>query len=163
MVARQRGTRRGVGRLPHNSATCHIVQLLGDTKYSSMARISRIFSTLPIFIASILLFFCAQPSLAIKFELNAYRYPPAKCIWNAAHPGALVIVTANVGPGDNQRVDIEIVDAGAEKNVYLSKKSIKGESRFAITAHSEGDVGVCFRNYLEPGMVSDICDISVVG
>lgn len=116
-----------------------------------MAHLSRLFSTLPVFILSTLLLFYAQPTQAIKFELPAYRYPPAKCIWNAAHPGALVIVTANVGPGESQRVDIEIVDAGAEKNVYLSKKAIKGESRFAVTAHSEGDVGVCFRNYLEPG------------
>ncbi len=146
--------RRGNGRLIHNSATRHcLLQLLGDIKPCSMARISRRFPTIPVFLLSTLLLFYVQPSLAIKFELSAYRYPPAKCIWNAAHPGALVIVTANVGHGDNHRVDIEIVDAGAEKNVYLSKKAIKGESRFAVTAHSEGDVGVCFRNYLEPGSI----------
>ncbi|KAI0338017.1 hypothetical protein BDW22DRAFT_1338640 [Trametopsis cervina] len=93
-----------------------------------------------------------SPVYAIKFELQAYRYPPTKCIWNAAHMGALVIVTANVGPGDGQRVDIEIVDSGEAKNVYLSKRGISGESRFAITAHSEdGDVGVCFKNYLDGG------------
>ena len=99
-----------------------------------------------------LLLLCLAPVQAIKFELQAYRYPPAKCIWNAAHQGALVIVTANVGPGDGQRVDIEIVDSGPEKNVYLSKRGINGEARFAVTAHSEeGDVGVCFKNYLDVG------------
>ena len=99
-----------------------------------------------------LLLLCATPVYAIKFEIQAYRYPPAKCIWNAAHSGALVIVTANVGPGEGQRMDIEIVDSGPEKNVYLSKRGISGESRFAITAHSEeGDVGVCFKNYLDIG------------
>lgn len=107
---------------------------------------------IPICIIAAFLLFCAQHTEAIKFELPAYRYPPAKCVWNAAHPGALVIVTANVGPGENQRVDIEIVDSGAEKNTYLNKKAIKGESRFAVTAHSEGDVGVCFRNYLDSGL-----------
>ncbi|KAL4246460.1 EMP24/GP25L family protein [Abortiporus biennis] len=114
-------------------------------------------STLPIFLFSLTLCVLnlSQPVSAIKFEIPAYRYPPAKCIWNAAHPGALVIVTANVGPGDNQRVDVEIVDSGPEKNTYLSKRGIKGESRFAITAHSEGDVGVCFKNYLENGATGE--------
>lgn len=104
----------------------------------------------PLALAALLLL-CA-PAHAIKFELQAHRYPPAKCIWNAAHAGALVIVTANVGPGDGQRVDLEIVDSGPAKNVYLSKRAISGESRFAVTAHSEeGDVGVCFKNYLDVG------------
>jgi p24 family protein delta-1 len=48
-------------------------------------------------------------------------------------------------------VDIEIVDSSAEKRVYLSKRNIKGETRLAITTHAEGDVGVCFRNHLDPG------------
>ncbi|GBE83962.1 Endoplasmic reticulum vesicle protein [Sparassis crispa] len=98
-----------------------------------------------------LLLLC-QPVHAIKFTLDAHRYPPAKCVWNAAHPGALVIVTANIGPGEYQRIDIEILDSGPQRNVYLSKKAVSGEKRFAITAHSEEDVGVCFRNYLDPGV-----------
>lgn len=65
------------------------------------------------------------------------------------HPNQLVIVTANVGPGANQRVDIEIVDSSSQKNVYLSKRGINSETRLAVTAHAEGDVGVCFRNYLD--------------
>ena len=89
------------------------------------------------------------PTFAIKFTLPAQRYPPAKCIWNTAHEGALVIVTANVGPGPNQRVDVEVVDSSPKRNVYLSKKGVKSESRLAITAHSEGEIGVCFKNYLE--------------
>ncbi|TCD64094.1 vesicle coat component [Steccherinum ochraceum] len=108
-----------------------------------------------VFILAVSLILLACPTNAIKFEIPAYRYPPAKCIWNAAHPGALIIVTANVGPGENQRVDIEIVDSGADKNTYLHKKGIKGESRFAVTAHSEGDVGVCFRNYLDANTPSN--------
>ena len=84
-----------------------------------MAHIPRLFSTLPVFIFSTLLLFYAQPTQAIKFELPAYRYPPAKCIWNAAHPGALVIVTANVGPGESQRVDIEIVEESNKPSRHL--------------------------------------------
>ncbi|KAJ3556960.1 hypothetical protein NM688_g1733 [Phlebia brevispora] len=100
-----------------------------------------------IFVATLLLI---APANAIKFEIQAYRYPPAKCIWNTARKGELVIVTANVGPGEGQRLDVEIVDSGPEKNVYLNKRGIVGEARFAITAHNdEGDVGVCFRNYLD--------------
>jgi len=95
------------------------------------------------------------PSIhAIKFALQSYRYPPTKCIWNTAHTNSLVIVTANVGPGEKQRVDVEIVDS-AQKNIYLSKRGIKGETRLAITTHSEGEVGVCFKNYLEPDVPSE--------
>ncbi|KAF9010100.1 emp24/gp25L/p24 family/GOLD-domain-containing protein [Cyathus striatus] len=99
--------------------------------------------------------FLALPTYAIKFSLPAYRYPPAKCVWNAAHPNALVIVTANVGPGSNQRVDVEIVDSSSKRNVYLSKKGIKGESRLAVTTHSEGEVGVCLRNWVEGDVTHD--------
>ncbi|KXN91568.1 Endoplasmic reticulum vesicle protein 25 [Leucoagaricus sp. SymC.cos] len=96
-----------------------------------------------------------QPTLGIKFSLQASRYPPVKCIWNAAHPNTLVIVTANVGPNENQRMDIEIVDSSPQKNVYLSKKGIKGETRLAVTTHGEGEVGVCLRNYIEGDLPYD--------
>lgn len=91
----------------------------------------------------------STPTSAIKFVLPAQRYPPPKCIWNTAHDNSLVVVTANVSPGEFQRVDIEIVDSSPKRNVYLSKKGIKSESRLAFTTHSEGEVGVCFKNYLE--------------
>ena len=64
---------------------------------------------------------------------------------------ALVIVTANVAPGLNQRVDIEIIDSSPQKNVYLHKKNINGETRLAVTAHADGEVGVCFKNHLDHG------------
>ncbi len=111
------------------------------------------FRALPLLLAALLV--CLSQSVsAIKFSIPASRYPPAKCIWNAAHPGALVIITANVGPGEGQRLDIEVVDSSEHKNVYLNKKDINGEKRFAITAHAEEDIGVCFRNYLEAGEYS---------
>ncbi len=66
---------------------------------------------------------------------------------------ALVIVTANVAPGLNQRVDIEIIDSSPQKNVYLHKKNINGETRLAITAHADGEVGVCVKNYLDQGVL----------
>jgi len=31
----------------------------------------------------------------------------------------------------------------------LNKRDIKGETRLAVTAHAEGDVGVCFKNTLD--------------
>jgi len=111
---------------------------------------SRTFSFTPLSLFLLLLSFLHSVS-AIKFNLPAFRYPPTKCIWNTAHAKALVIVTANVGPGPNQRVDIEIVDSEDRKNIYLSKKGIKGETRLAITTHSEGDVGVCLKNYIDGG------------
>ena len=72
--------------------------------------------------------------------------PPTKCIWNAAHTNSLVIVTANIGPGENQRVDVSILDSSDNRNIYLSNKGIKGETRLAITTHADGEVGVCFRH-----------------
>jgi len=94
----------------------------------------------------------AFPSYAIKFSLPAYRWPQKKCFWNPAHDNTLVIVTANIGPGPNQRTDVEIIDSSPQQNVYLRKKGVKAETRLAITTHSEGEVGVCFYNYLEQGV-----------
>jgi len=48
-------------------------------------------------------------------------------------------------------MDIEIVDSSSHKNVYLSKKDIRGESRLAVTTHGEGEVGVCLRNHIVGG------------
>jgi hypothetical protein len=62
-----------------------------------------------------------------------------------------VIVTANSGPASGQHTDVEIVDSSPQQNVYLRKRSIKAETRMAITTHTDGDVGVCFYNYLDEG------------
>ena len=101
-----------------------------------------------LFLLLVTIFLLCRPISGIKFTLQSYRFPPQKCIWNAAHDNALVIVTAIVGPGDDQRVDIEIVDSSPQKNVYLSKRNIEGETRLAITTHAEGEVGVCLKNHL---------------
>lgn len=105
----------------------------------------------PLFFLLVALFlvFAPHPASAIKFKLQADRYPTTKCIWNAAHDHSLVVVTANVGPGVSQRVDVEIVDSTPRRNVYLSKRGINGETRLAVTSHAEGDIGVCFQNTLD--------------
>jgi len=125
-----------------------LLQAHGDDHWS--------FLTFPmscLFRFSLLLFLLSFvfPSYSIKFSLPAYRWPQKKCLWNPAHDNTLVIVTANISPGPGQRTDIEIVDSSPQKNVYLRKKGIKAETRLAITTHSEGEVGVCFYNYLEQG------------
>ncbi|KAJ4473131.1 emp24/gp25L/p24 family/GOLD-domain-containing protein [Lentinula aciculospora] len=101
------------------------------------------------FILLLTIVLLSGPASAIKFQLQAYRYPQSKCIWNPIHNNALIIVTANVGPGEGQQVDVEIVDSSVHKNVYLSKKAINGETRLAVTSHAEGEVGVCFKNTLD--------------
>lgn len=106
---------------------------------------------LSLFLVCLLSLILLPTAFAIKFQLPAYYYPPKKCIWNHAHSNTLVIVTANVGPGANQRTDVEIVDSSPKRNVYLNKRNIKGETRLAITTHEEGEVGVCLSNYLEHG------------
>ncbi|KAK7039618.1 endoplasmic reticulum vesicle protein 25 [Favolaschia claudopus] len=120
-----------------------------------MAAAPKSLAPLPLLLLLSLIAFFAPPTHAIKFALQPNRFPPNKCIWNTAHNGALVIVTANVGPGEGQRVDIEIVDSSAQKNVYLSKRDIKGETRFAVTTHAEGEVGVCFKNFLHKDISSE--------
>jgi len=55
----------------------------------------------PIFFIGLLLLALGQLQgiQAVKFKLQAERYPQPKCIWNSAHDNELVIVTANVGGG----------------------------------------------------------------
>lgn len=108
--------------------------------------------SLTLILLTIFLCFAPHPATAIKFKLPADRYPQTKCIWNAAHEHSLVVVTANVGPGASQRVDVEIVDSTPRRNVYLSKRGIEGETRLAVTSHAEGDIGVCFQNTLDAGV-----------
>ncbi|KAL0959879.1 hypothetical protein HGRIS_011548 [Hohenbuehelia grisea] len=112
----------------------------------------------------ILLLLQPLPAVGVKFVLPALRNPPGKCIWNTAHTNTLVIVTANVGKGEGQRVDIEIVDSSEHRNVYLSKKDIKAETRLAVTTHAEGELGVCFRNYItgtDTGSMNRTVDLDV--
>ena len=53
-----------------------------------------------------------------------------RSIWNFASGNTLVIVTANVPPAANMRVDIDILDGSERGNVYLSKKvSFRIDSR----------------------------------
>ncbi|KAF8627113.1 hypothetical protein AX15_004540 [Amanita polypyramis BW_CC] len=106
---------------------------------------------LPTLLPFLILLYLPVQVASIKFNLQALRYPAPKCIWNTVHTNTLVIVTANVGPGDYQRVDIEIIDSSSQRNVYLSKRGISGEARLAITTHEDGEVGVCLRNYVEGG------------
>jgi p24 family protein delta-1 len=92
---------------------------------------------------------------AIKFYLPAIRNPEPKCVSNPVHDGDLVIVSVIVDsvdpslPLDSQRVDIEVMDSSPKRNVYLSKKNVQGEKRFAVTSHADGDVLVCFKNTLD--------------
>lgn len=45
-------------------------------------------------------------------------------------------------------MDIDVVDRSEHQHMYLSKKDLRTETRVAITAHGEGDVGICFKNTL---------------
>lgn len=113
-----------------------------------MARLSSPTLALPLLLVALVLSVLPHVA-AIKFTMKPSRYPAAKCIWNSVRDNQLVIVTANVSPGANQRMDIEIVDSSPAKNVYLNKRGIKGETRLAITTHAEGEVGVCLKNTAE--------------
>lgn len=64
-----------------------------------------------------------------------------------------VVISTNIENGADQRVDMEIVDGSNHRNVYQSKKDIKGETRMAITTHADADLGVCFTNHLREGAI----------
>ncbi|CAH7671626.1 expressed protein [Phakopsora pachyrhizi] len=72
-----------------------------------------------------------------------------KCIWHYAMTDTLVVISTNIEKGENQRIDLEVVDGSTHRNVYQSKKDINGETRIAITTHSDADLGVCFTNHLD--------------
>ncbi|KAI8448603.1 endoplasmic reticulum vesicle protein 25 [Phakopsora pachyrhizi] len=86
---------------------------------------------------------------AISFDLHARHSPKSKCIWHYAMTDTLVVISTNIEKGENQRIDLEIVDGSTHRNVYQSKKDINGETRIAITTHSDADLGVCFTNHLD--------------
>lgn len=104
---------------------------------------------LPLLLLSILSL--TLPSSAIKFTLQASHAPIQKCLWSYAMSDTLVVISVSAPlAGPMQRVDMEIVDGSGSRNIYQSKKGIKGETRMAITTHADADLGVCFKNYLDP-------------
>lgn len=63
----------------------------------------------------------------------------------------LVVISASAPMAGNlQRLDMEVVDGSSSRNTYQSKRGLKGETRMAITTHADADLGVCFKNVLDP-------------
>ena len=76
-------------------------------------------------------------------------FPPSSFPFLSSTPTVQYARLPLLDHSPSQRIDIEIVDGSERGNVYLSKKSVKGETRLAVTTHENADVGVCFRNYLD--------------
>lgn len=88
---------------------------------------------------------------AVKFQLQAAHSPTQKCLWNYAMSDTLVVISVSAPlAGSMQRLDMEVVDGSGSRNIYQSKKGLKGETRMAVTTHADADLGVCFRNVLDP-------------
>lgn len=88
---------------------------------------------------------------AVKFSLPASHNPTQKCLWNYAMSDTLVVISVSAPlAGTLQRLDMEVVDGSASRNTYQAKKGLKGETRMAITTHADADLGVCFKNVLDP-------------
>ncbi|GAA99635.1 uncharacterized protein L969DRAFT_94085 [Mixia osmundae IAM 14324] len=96
-----------------------------------------------------LVLLAASQAIAVKFDLHAAHHPQPKCIWNTAMVDTLVVITANVEPGLNQKIDMEVLDGSSHKNIYQTKKNIQSETRMAITTHADAELGVCFKNTLD--------------
>jgi hypothetical protein len=100
---------------------------------------------------SLLLLALVPSSLAVKFQLQASHSPTQKCLWNYAMSDTLVVISVSAPiQGALQRLDMEVVDGSGSRNVYQSKKGLKGETRMAVTTHADADLGVCFKNVLDP-------------
>ncbi|KAM0755872.1 hypothetical protein T439DRAFT_320575 [Meredithblackwellia eburnea MCA 4105] len=90
---------------------------------------------------------------AVKFDLTASHNPVQKCLWNYALSDTLVVISVSSPlAGTLQRLDMEVVDGSGSRNTYQSKKGLKGETRMAITTHADADLGVCFKNQLDPSV-----------
>lgn len=88
---------------------------------------------------------------AVKFSLQASHNPTPKCLWNYAMSDTLVVISVSAPMAGNlQRLDMEVVDGSSSRNTYQSKRGLKGETRMAITTHADADLGVCFKNVLDP-------------
>lgn len=88
---------------------------------------------------------------AVKFSLQAHHSPAQKCLWNYAMADTLVVISVSAPlQGAMQRLDMEVVDGSGSRNIYQSKKGLKGETRMAVTTHADADLGVCFKNVLDP-------------
>ncbi|KAI7958614.1 hypothetical protein MJO28_002405 [Puccinia striiformis f. sp. tritici] len=107
----------------------------------------RLFS-LPTFVLAVALL--SNTIRSIKFDLLASHSPTPKCIWYYAMTDTLVVISTNIEHGENQKVDLEVIDGSTHRNVYQSKKDLQGETRIAITTHNDADLGVCFTNRLDP-------------
>lgn len=95
---------------------------------------------------------CLPAASAVKFSLTAHHNPTPKCLWNYAMADTLVVisVSAPIQGNNMQRLDMEVVDGSKSRNTYQSKRGLKGETRMAVTTHADADLGVCFRNVLDP-------------
>ncbi|GAA5998980.1 Erv25p [Rhodotorula paludigena] len=96
----------------------------------------------------------APLAAAVKFSLTAHHNPQPKCLWNYAMSDTLVVISVSSPLAGNnlQRLDMEVVDGSASRNTYQAKRGLKGETRMAITTHADADLGVCFRNVLDPSV-----------
>ncbi|KAH9900283.1 endoplasmic reticulum vesicle protein 25 [Xylariomycetidae sp. FL2044] len=92
---------------------------------------------------------------ALKFDLQAQKNPPERCIRNFVAKDTLVVVTAIVGgsKGDGQRVDMRIKDAVG--NEYGRPRDVINEQRTVFTSHADAAFDVCFENTLVGGRVNN--------
>lgn len=113
----------------------------------------------PKMLASLLLPLLLLPSaLGVKFSLQAHHSPAQKCLWNYAMADTLVVISVSAPlQGAMQRLDMEVVDGSGSRNIYQSKKGLKGETRMAVTTHADADLGVCFKNVLDPCKLANSC------
>ncbi|KXS18126.1 endoplasmic reticulum vesicle protein 25, partial [Gonapodya prolifera JEL478] len=92
---------------------------------------------------------------AVKFELEGYHAAGAqnrRCLSQFVGRNVLVAGKVWVGPGVDQKVDIEIRDNSPHSNQYFKKLDANNDLKFSFTTHSHADVEFCFTNVLREGV-----------
>ncbi|KAJ3343935.1 vesicle coat component [Gonapodya sp. JEL0774] len=130
----------------HPPSTNHRHRVGSDSKSSLPRLLHIIFAALILFISSI---------HAVKFELEGYHaagVPNRRCLSQFVGRNVLVAGKIWVGPGTDQRIDIEIRDNSPHSNQYFKKGDANNDLKFSFTTHSHADVEFCFSNVLRDGV-----------
>lgn len=99
-----------------------------------------------------------QPTNAVKFDLQALPLPGnTRCLAQFLPKDTLIVGTITIGPGYNQRVDVEVKDDSEHENSYYKKFNVEESTKFSFTTHEYTNIYFCFTNSLYEGEWG-ICD-----
>ncbi|KAI8815347.1 emp24/gp25L/p24 family/GOLD-domain-containing protein [Cladochytrium replicatum] len=102
-------------------------------------------------VACLLLVLFLKECMAVKFDLPGFHPPAVRCVEHFVANENLVTAVVEIGPGENQNIDIEVFDTSPAHNKYFTRNNAEGTVKFSFTSHDSADVRFCFTNTLKPG------------